>query len=57
MMNLSMGLGAATLVLVLFICAFLTSMSASSAYGFSLLVGLMVTGIVYWAYLFRRRRP
>jgi hypothetical protein len=57
MMNLSIGLGAATLVLVLFICAFLTSMSASSAYGFSLLVGLLVTGTVYSACPFPRRRP
>ncbi len=55
-MNLSMGLGAATLVVILFVCAFLTSMPASSAYGLGLLIGLMVTGIAYCAHPFRRRR-
>jgi K+ transporter len=56
MMNLSMGFGAATLVVILFVCAFLTSMPASSAYGFSLLTGLLVTGTVYCAHPLRRRR-
>lgn len=56
MMDMSIGLGAATLVVMLLMCAFLTSISALSAYAFSLLAGLLVTGVAYRIPSCRRKR-
>jgi hypothetical protein len=52
-----MGFGVATLVVILFVCAFLTPMSAPSAYSLSSLAGLLEMGIVYRAHPYHQRRP
>lgn len=55
-MDLPVGLGAATLVVMLLVFAFLTAVSALPAYVFSLLTGLLVTGVTYRVPIRRRRR-